>query len=239
MEVGLRMISKVGLERIGNLRIEILRMARYVQSIFNKTMVAVLERNEHQARDVIYSDSVIDYHQVELQAMIIGLTGILTPTGKELRFLTLSMNIVSALERIGDKCVFICETSLSLSKRPPIGYYDKMKSMFESVSIMTKGAIDNLVEPSLSEAERLCKSDDAIDRMQEEVKSDLIRYCEQSPSVVGRAFDLMMIFCALEEIADLSTELMEAAVYIESGRHYRCVNDDFKPVDFETQNDEG
>ena len=53
------MISKVGLERIGNLRIEILRMARYVQSIFNKTAVAVLERNEHQARDVIYSDSVI------------------------------------------------------------------------------------------------------------------------------------------------------------------------------------
>ncbi|MBN2253529.1 MAG: phosphate uptake regulator PhoU [Kosmotogaceae bacterium] len=233
------MISKVGLERIGNLRIEILRMARYVQSIFNKTAVAVLERNEHQARDVIYSDSVIDYHQVELQAMIIRLTGILTPTGKELRLLTLSMNIVSTLERIGDKCVFICERSLSLTKRPPIGYHEKLKTMFELVSIMTKGAIDNLVDPSLSEAVRLCKNDDFVDRIQEEVKVDLVKYCEESPSIISRAFDLMMIFSALEEIADLSTELMEAAVYIDAGRYYRCVNDNFQPVDFETQNNEG
>ena len=232
-------ISKVGLERIGNLRIEILRMARYVQSIFNKTAVAVLERNEHQARDVIYSDSVIDYHQVELQAMIIGLTGILTPTGKELRLLTLSMNIVSTLERIGDKCVFICERSLSLTKRPPIGYHEKLKTMFELVSIMTKGAIDNLVDPSLSEAVRLCKNDDFVDRIQEEVKVDLVKYCEESPSIISRALDLMMIFSALEEIADLSTELMEAAVYIDAGRYYRCVNDNFQPVDFETQNNEG
>ncbi|HDP76577.1 MAG TPA: phosphate uptake regulator PhoU [Mesotoga infera] len=233
------MISRVGLERIDNLRIEILRMARYVQSIFNKTAVAVLERNEHQARDVIYSDSVIDYHQVELQAMIIGLTGILTPTGKELRLLTLSMNIVSTLERIGDKCVFICERSLSLTKRPPIGYHEKLKTMFELVSIMTKGAIDNLVDPSLSEAVRLCKNDDFVDRIKEEVKVDLVKYCEESPSIISRALDLMMIFSALEEIADLSTELMEAAVYIDAGRYYRCVNDSFQPVDFETQNNEG
>jgi phosphate transport system protein len=233
------MISKVGLERIGNLRIEILRMARYVQSIFNKTSVAVLERNEHQARDVIYSDSVIDYHQVELQAMIIGLTGILTPTGKELRLLTLSMNIVSTLERIGDKCVFICERGLSLSKRPPIGYHEKLKTMFESVSVMTKGAIDNLVDPSLSEAVRLCKNDDFVDRIQEEVKTDLVRYCEESPSIISRALDLMMVFGALEEIADLSTELMEAAVYIETGKYYRCVNDGFQPIDFNAQNNKG
>jgi phosphate transport system protein len=104
---------------------------------------------------------------------------------------------------------------------------------------MTKGAIDNLVDPSLSEAVRLCKNDDFVDRIQEEVKTDLVRYCEESPSIISRALDLMMVFGALEEIADLSTELMEAAVYIETGKYYRCVNDGFQPIDFNAQNNKG
>ena len=226
------MISKVGFERIALLRSDILKMARYIQNICNKSSVAMLERNEHQARDVLYSDSVIDHYQIELQKTIISLTGILTPTGKDLRFLTMTMSIVNTLERIGDKFVSICELAMVLIKKPPIGYYEKLRTMFDGVSLMLKGSIDNLVDPSLLEAERLCRNDSNIDSLLEGVRSDLLSNMEQSPSITSRAVDLLRLFCYLEEIADLCTELMEAAVYIDIGKHYRCINDIFQPVDF-------
>nr|HPM95938.1 phosphate uptake regulator PhoU [Mesotoga sp.] len=63
-------------------------------------------------------------------------------------------------------------------------------------------------------------------------RNDLLSNMEQSPSITSRAVDLLRVFCDLEEIADLCTELMEAAVYIDTGKYYRCMNDIFQPVDF-------
>jgi phosphate transport system protein len=80
--------------------------------------------------------------------------------------------------------------------------------MFDGVSLMLKGSIDNLVDPSLLEAERLCRNDSNIDSLLEGVRSDLLSNMEQSPSITSRAVDLLRVFCYLEEIADLCTELM-------------------------------
>lgn len=227
------MISRIGLERIASLRMDILKMARYVQYTYNKSSVAALDRKENQAREVLGSDRKLIGYLVELERTTINLMGILTPMGKDLRFLTMSMSIVRTLERIGSKCVFISQRSLELMKKPPIGYHEKLKRMFEGVSSMLRGALDNLVDPSLSEVQRLCEADSLIDRLFEEAQEELINNSQEAPSTVARALDLLRIFGTLEEIGDLTTELMGAAVYIDTGRYYYCIDDNFKLIDLE------
>ena len=55
------MVSNEGQKKLDELKVEVVKMARFVQNVYNKTSVALIERNEHQARDVAYSDSVIDH----------------------------------------------------------------------------------------------------------------------------------------------------------------------------------
>jgi len=226
------MISDTGLARLADLRVEMLRMARYVQNAYSKSSIAILGRNEHQARDVVHSTAVINQYQIELERTIIILTGILTPIGKDLRFLTMSMNIINILQRIGGKCEFTCKKAIELIRKPPIGYYERMRTILGGVAQILKGSIDNLIDPSLDQAQRLCSSDSEIDRMFEETLIEIVRNIEQAPTVTSRAIDLIMILESLEEIADMATELMEASVFVELGKHYRCTDDVFKPVDF-------
>lgn len=225
------MVSNKGQERLSELKVETVKMARFVQNVYNKTRVALVERNEHKARDVVYSDSVIDNYQLTLSKKIIALTGTLSLTGKELRFISMAMNILNTLESIGDKCVDIAERSKFLSKRPPIGFYESLKTMFDNVGTMLRGAIDNLINPSFADAQRICFNDDAVDSIFSEVEKEIIRAMEESDPVVERGVYLIIVFRMLEEIADLCTNLIEYSVYIETGKNYKCIQDKFAPVD--------
>lgn len=225
------MVSNKGQEKLSELKVEIVKMARFVQNVYNKTRVALVERNEHKARDVIYSDSVINNYQLTLSKKITALTGTLILTGKELRFIAMATNILNTLESIGDKCTEIAERSKFLSKRPPIGFYENLNTMFDNVGKMLRGAIDNLINPSFVDAQRICYNDEVVDNIFSQVEKEVTRAMEESYPVVERGVYLIIVFRMLEEIADLCTNLIEYSVYIDTGKNYKCINDKFAPVD--------
>ncbi|MFO7881686.1 MAG: PhoU domain-containing protein [Kosmotogaceae bacterium] len=219
------MISKKGKIKIDELKQDIVKMAHYIQQLYSKSRVALIERNEHYARDVIYSDSIVDAFSTEIEERIVKLLGILTPLGKDLRFLASAMEINSTLEQIADYCVVISERSIELSKKPPIGLYEKLHKMFDEVYNMLSGAVHNLVEPSFTEGKMICEKDDRVDKILEDAEKELVEIVENTPKVMNRAVSLLTVFRSLETIADLCTKLITCATFIDSGRHYRCKED--------------
>lgn len=229
------MISKKGENKIDELKKDIVKMAHYVQQLYSKASVALIERNEHHARDVIYSDSIVDAFSAEIEERIVKLLGILTPISKDLRFLASAIEINCTLEQIADNCVAISEKAILLSKKPPIGLYGKMHKMFDEVYNMLSGAVHNLIEPSFTEGKMICEKDDIVDRLFEDAEKELAEIIEDSPQVTNRAVSLLSIFRALETIADLCTNLITCATFIDTGKHYRCKDDTLAETEINVQ----
>ncbi|MFW6121483.1 MAG: phosphate signaling complex PhoU family protein [Petrotogales bacterium] len=229
------MISEKGKVKIDELKQDIVKMAHYIQQLYSKSRVALIERNEHNARDVIYSDSIVDAFSTEIEERIVKLLGILTPIGRDLRFLASAMEINSTLEQIADNCVAISESSIELSKKPPIGLYGKLHKMFDEVYNMLSGAVHNLVLPSFTEGKMICEKDDMVDKLLEEAEKELIEILENTPKVITRGVSLLTVFRSLETIADLCTKLIAYATFIDSGKHYRCKDDTLAETDINVQ----
>jgi phosphate transport system protein len=229
------MISEKGRIKFDELKKDIVKMAHYILQLYSKTNVALTERNEHHARDVIYSDSIIDAFSAELEERIVKLLGILTPIGKDLRFLASAMEINSTLEQIADNCVAISEKAIELSKKPPIGLYEKLYKMFDEVYNILSGAVHNLIEPSFTEGKMICEKDDIVDKLLEDAEKELIEIMENSPHVMTRAVSLLFVFRCLETIADLCTKLITCATFIDTGKHYRCKSDTLAETEIDVQ----
>lgn len=224
------MISKKGLKKIEETKHEIINMARYVQNLFSKCSLAILGRNEHHARDVLYSISILDQYAFSIENKVVGLVGTLMPTGRELRFLVMAANITRTLRMIGEKCTALANKSLLLTKHPPIGFYETLKKMINTVDKMLADAVDNLINPSLSDAQMICEQDDRVDKMLDKVEKELKIVMEESPKLVSRAIELLTIFRLLEEIGDLCTEIIESSMYVAEGKYYHCANDMLEEV---------
>ncbi len=229
------MISEKGKIKIDELKQDIVKMAHYVQQLYSKSRVALIERNEHHARDVIYSDSIVDAFSTEIEERIVKLLGILAPVGRDLRFLASAMEINSTLEQIADNCVTISERSIELSKKPPIGLYEKLHKMFDEVYNMLSGAVHNLVSPSFTEGKMICEKDDMVDKLLENAEKELVEILENTPEVIIRGVSLLTVFRSLETIADLCTKLIAYATFIDSGKHYRCKDDTLAETDINVQ----
>ncbi|AKI96770.1 phosphate signaling complex PhoU family protein [Kosmotoga pacifica] len=221
------MISRKGEARLEELREDILKFARYVQTLYGKTKMAFLERNDHHARDVIYSSTILDSFQVNIERKIVTLTGTLILRGKNLRFLTTGMKLVTKLRRIGRHCISISQSSMELSKYSPIGFYNSMSKMVNIVDEMLNGSVKNISSPSLGLSAQICTRDNAVDTLLAGIEKEITETLIQNPQITPQGVKLINILKEFEEIADLSTTLVECSVFIETGKYYKCVGDDF------------
>ena len=205
-------------EEINNLKRHLVEMAVSVEEMIGKSIKALRERNVILAGDVIKSDDRINKMEIEIDNICIKILALYHPEAEDLRIVTMVMKINNDLERIGDHAVNISERAIYLADKPSVKPLIDIPRMAEKSMEMLRESLDAFVNKNAELAVEIRKKDDEVDSLQDQVLRELVTYMIADPSIIDRAFQLILITRDLERVADLATNIAEDAFYIASGR---------------------
>ncbi|MEE9215055.1 MAG: phosphate signaling complex protein PhoU [Thermodesulfobacteriota bacterium] len=204
-------------EEVGKLKKLILEMAAFAEDLISKSIQALKENNMILAEEIIKMGGKIDEMEIKIDNLAIKILALQHPEAQDLRTVTMIMKINNDLERIGDHAENIAEKVLFLADKPPVKPLIDIPRMGEMATAMLKDGLDAFVNKNDLLAVEVCKRDDEVDSMEDQIVRELLTYMISDPTTIDRGMVLILIARSLERVADLATNIAEDAYYIAKG----------------------
>jgi phosphate transport system protein len=214
--------------QLDELRKKLLEMSGLVESSIYRSVLALVEKDEDQVRQVLDNEVRINRMQIEIDDLATALLALQQPMATDLRVITSSIKINSDLERMGDHAVNIVERARSLMQEPTIKPLIDLPQMAILVQSMLRESLDAFVKRDANLARSVLKSDDAVDQMRDTIYDELVQYMEAEPSGIRGCIHLMFVARNLERIADHATNIAEDVVFLVEGADVRHHAEAFK-----------
>lgn len=203
------------------IRDRLLLMAGRVEVIIGEAMTALIQRDYDRADATIASDHAINQDEMDLDALCLKLLACRQPMASDLRFVTLTLKMVTDLERIADLAVNICERARDLSRQPALGTFQTIPAMGRIVASMVKDAIDSFIAQDARLAQEVIDRDDELDEMYHAVFRHLLKLMTGDTSVVERGIHIQSVAKFLERMGDHATNLAEQVIFHVEGTDIR------------------
>lgn len=208
-------------EALKHLKERLLELGALVEDQIARSIRTLVERNSELARETIARDHQVNALEVGIDEECISLLARMQPMATDLRFITMAMKIVTDLERMGDLAVDVCERAIELNEEPQLKPYIDLPRMAAHAQRMVKEALDAFVNRDAELARKVCRDDDFIDDLNEQVFRELLSFMLEEPHTITRAIRLSFISKYLERIADHATNVAEMVVYLIEGKIIR------------------
>lgn len=206
---------------IDRLRHDLLRMGQSVDEMVRDAMRALVETDSALAERVIRADVSIDLQEKNLDEASHAVLLRHQPTAGDLRCLIAVMRSTTDLERVGDAAVNIAQAVVQLNEEAPLERYLDLPKMADLARGQVRTSLDAFRNRDVEAALEVCRRDDDVDRLYEQLFRILVTYMIESPTNVRRSLHLLLIARNLERIADHATNLAENVVYYVEGLDIR------------------
>ncbi len=200
---------------------KILEMGGFVEKQIAGAVRALVDRNDDLARTTIAGDHTANRMDVEIDDLCLRLLALHQPAAKDLRLITTALKITTDLERIGDMAVNICERALELNREAQLKPYIDLPRMAAVAQAMLRESLDAFVREDVELALKVCRDDDIIDGLTDQLFRELLSYMLEDPQTISRATRLLFIAKYLERIADHATNIAEMVVFMAKGKSIR------------------
>lgn len=211
-------------QEMESLEEDLFHMVSLVEDMIDKSVDSLVRKDKKIAQEVINTDEQVNELEVKLDDSCIRLLALYQPQAGELRRITMAMKINNDLERMGDHAVNIAERALWLSSRPQVKPLIDLPRMAKKSIQMVRGSITAFVNSDAEAAIEVCKKDDEVDALEDQIFRELLTYMASNPATIERAIRLIFIARNLERLADLATNVSEDVVFIiqgESIKHHK------------------
>ena len=199
------------------LKEQLLTMAGLAEQAVGKSVKALVDRDPALAEAVMNEDAAVNRLEVEIENACLGLLARYQPEAKDLRTITMVFKIVNDLERVGDQGVNIAERTIDLLKEPLLKPLIDIPKMAVLAQQMLKDALDAFVNQDAELARAVCRRDDEVDHLNDQIYHELLVYMTQDAKTITRAIDLILIGRHLERVADHATNIAEDVYYLVRG----------------------
>lgn len=206
---------------LNDLKEKLLLMGGAVESQLQDVLQALTERNSDLAIRVVGNDLYINNLDLEIDETCLRLLALHHPRAGDLRFITTSMKISAELERMGDLVENIAERAIELNEEPQLKPYIDIPRMARWTIQMVKACLDAFVNRDADLARKVCRDDDYVDDLTEQLFRELVSFMLEDPRTVTRAARLTFIGKYYERIADHATNIAELVVYLVEGKIIR------------------
>jgi len=210
-------------EELDELQRRLLEMAGLVESAIHQSILALVQRDEQAAKEVLWKEAQINQKDLEIDEFATRLLALYQPMARDMRFLTAVIKMNGDLERMGDLAVNITERALSLMQEAPVKPLIDIPRMASLAEAMVRNSLDALVTRNEALARSVLVSDDEVDHLKDAVYKELVTFMQEDTTTIPRAVDLMFIAHNLERIADHATNIAEDVVFLMKGidvRHH-------------------
>ncbi len=215
-------------DELDELQRRLLEMAGLVESAIHSSIMSLVDRDEEQAKEVLWKEAQINQKDIEIDELATRLLALYQPMAKDMRFLTAAIKINGDLERMGDLAVNITERSMSLMREQQVKPLVDIPKMADLAETMVRNSLDALVKRDADLARTVLLADDEVDRLRDAVYQELLQFMQAESTTVPRAVDLMFIAHDLERIADHATNIAEDVLFLVKGidvRHHAEVRE--------------
>jgi phosphate transport system protein len=206
---------------LAKLRTTILEMGGLVESQIAQAIRALIDRDEALARATIARDHTVNRFDVEVDDLCLKTLALHQPAARDLRLITTALKITTDLERIGDLAAQIAERALELAAELPVKPYIDLPRMGELAGDMVHKSLDAFVREDAELALAVCNSDDAIDKLHEQLFRELLSFMVENPQTISRAMRLLFVSKSLERVGDHATNIGEMVIFMVKGRDIR------------------
>ncbi len=202
-------------KRIAILKEQLLKMANIAEDMVKKSIKALTEKNEELAREVIENDEPkVNKLEIKIDENAIETIALFQPEAKDLRTVAMIMKINGDLERVGDLSTNIAQFALQLIPQPDVKPYIDLPRMADTAIKMLDDAISAFVSQDAELAREVCKRDDIVDGLNQQIIRELITFMIGDPRTINRSLQIIRISENIERVADLATNIGEDVVYI-------------------------
>jgi phosphate transport system protein len=200
------------------LKEKLLLMAAKAEQLIRQSIEALKNKDVPLAQSLFVLDKEVDKLEIEIEEDAISLIARHQPAAGDLRFLIGAIKINNDLERIGDHGVNIAQSAIRLAGQPELKPLIDIPRMAELSIGMLKDSLDSFVNNDAGKARAVCKSDDRVDDLKDQIFRELLTFMMEKPDSISRAMDLILVSRNLERIADLSTNISEEEIYISEAK---------------------
>jgi phosphate transport system protein len=208
-------------DELADLKQRILRMGAVVERQIRQALIALVDRDDLVANQVIQNDRQVNTMDVEIDELCLELLALHQPAARDLRFVTTAMKISTELERMSDLAENICERAIELNAEPQLKPYIDIPLMAERGIKMVSESLDAFVRGDSVLARQVLNEDDYIDDLNEQIFRELLSFMIENPQTISRAIRLSFISKYIERIADHATNVAELVVYMVEGKIIR------------------
>jgi phosphate transport system protein len=203
------------------LRSDLLQMASLAETSIGKAVKALVVRDLALAEEVFAAENEINHLEIAVDDRCMKILALHQPEARDLRFITMSFKINSDLERIGDQAINIVERVTELLKEPPLKPLIDLPRMAQLAQHMLRDSLDAFVQGDAEMAHDVCRRDDQVDELDDQLFRELTTYMIQDSRSIARAMNLILVSRHLERVADHATNIAEEVIYMVQGKNIK------------------
>jgi phosphate transport system protein len=192
-------------------------MGSLVAHSIHRSVFSLVEKNEDYAHQVIRDEARIDQMEIQIDDLATSLIVREQPVARDMRFVVVAIKVNTDLERMGDLAMNVVERSLSLMRQPALQEAVHFGEIANLVESMVLGSLQAFVLRDVGVARGILASDDAVDKLRNEIQHQLVDLMQRDPASIQRALDHLVIARSLERIADHATNIAEDVIFLVQG----------------------
>jgi phosphate transport system protein len=179
-----------------------------------RAMQALEDRDVALAKSVIEADHEIDKDENDCDELAFQILATRQPVASDLRFITMSLKLVTDLERIGDLAAGVAKRAVELNPLPRLEPSVDLNPLAALVQKNLHAALDAFVAKNADQATGVIEADRNIDKLNASLFAELLAHVATDPASVTRVLPLTSVCRYLERIGDHVKNLAESVVYM-------------------------
>ena len=197
----------------------LLDMGAHIEKAIAFMKKALLENDAGLAKETMALENVIDQKEKDIEALCLKLLLQQQPVARDLRLISAALKIITDMERIGDQAGDIAEIVAEGATIPTAtSKHEHFAQMADAAIKMMAGSIEAFVKKDLQTAKDVIKYDDVMDRLFNEIKSELIEFIRSGNENGEQALAMLMIAKYFERIGDHAVNIAKWARFSITGR---------------------
>jgi phosphate transport system protein len=206
---------------LGDLKTKLLRIGGSIECQLQNALRTLIERKSELAMQVVVNDLRVNTLDLEIEEDCLRMLALHQPAAGDLRFITTAMKIARELERMSDLAENIAKRAIELNQESQLKPYIDIPSMAHWTIRMVKEALDAFVDRDAALACKVCRDDDFVDDLTEQLFRELVSFMLEDHRTITRAIWLSLIGKYFERIADHATNVAELVVCMVEGKIIR------------------
>ena len=211
------MVRESFIKYIRELEKDVTEMGEMVIAAISRSVEALKALNADQARRIIADDMLINKKRWDIEEKCVNLIATQQPVASDLREILAILFIVTELERMGDHAEGIGRIVIMHGSEPLLKPLVDIPRMAEKAVGMLRKSIDAFLRRDAQAAQEICREDDDVDSLYEQVYHRLLDYMIENPRTITRATYLIWAAHNLERIADRVTNICERIIFLVTG----------------------